>query len=108
MTWRDPAFLYLLSCCILSTNGARLKLFGRWRPIVLWTLSTNFSQTRKSGLTSVAETACRRVDEKLKQLGRRISEDQRSSCLAWGSLPGHPLVLNPGGSTTLSHVAHPD
>ena len=43
-----------------------MKLWGKWAPIILWTLNVNYSQTRKSGLTMLAERQAQRTDEKLK------------------------------------------
>ena len=50
-----PIFLYLLGCAVLASNGAQVVLFGSLAPVAIWILNVNYSQTRKSGLTGLAE-----------------------------------------------------
>ena len=62
-----PIFMYLLGCSVLASNGAQVHLWGRWAPIALWILNVNYSQTRKSGLTTLAERIATRIDVKLNE-----------------------------------------
>ena len=59
---------------ILATNGIKIGLWGKYSPLVMWSLNVNFSQTRKSGLTNVAETACMDIDAKLKAWVEQICQ----------------------------------
>ena len=62
-----PIFAYLLVICCLLCNGATVPLWGTAAPVVAWLLNINYSQTRKSGLTSLAERAGAKVDEILRK-----------------------------------------
>ena len=56
-----PIFMYLLAMTVVSANGAQMFQFAKFVPIVLWVLNVNYSQTRKSQLTGLAEGRCAKV-----------------------------------------------
>ena len=61
-----PIFMYLLGACVLSSNGAVVRLWGVWSPIALWVINVNYSQTRKSGLTKLADKTASVIDERVR------------------------------------------
>ena len=50
-----PIFMYALAGTVACSNGACLRLWGALSPLALWVINCNYSQTRKSGLASIAE-----------------------------------------------------
>ena len=62
-----PVFMYLLSCTLLASNAPRVYLWGSFVPLCLWVLNVNYSQTRKSGLTTLAYKVAALVDKRMRE-----------------------------------------
>ena len=73
-----PIFMYLLGSTIMASNGTRVQLWGSLVPIVLWVLNVNYSQTRKSGLTSLAEKIAAQVDATVRGEIRQVCEAKQA------------------------------
>jgi len=74
-----PVFSYLLASCIPLSNGSLIKLWGNWSPVSLWVLNVNYSQTRKSCLTTMAENMVGPVDQALVQRLEKIWDAKRKA-----------------------------
>ena len=66
-----PIFLYLLAGCSLMSNGAALSVWGSLWPVVIWVVNCNYSQTRKSALTGLADRIAAVVDEHIRGMWAR-------------------------------------
>ena len=62
-----PIFMYLLASTVIASSGIQIHLWGKAVPVVLWLLNVNYSQTRKSGLTMLAEKVAGVVDNNLRR-----------------------------------------
>ena len=69
-----PVFLYILACCVLLCNGATVYVWGKVVPIALWVFNVNYSQTRKSCLTRIAERFGEKVDGFVQQMVHAIAK----------------------------------
>lgn len=67
-----PIFLYMLAVCSLLSNGAKLSIWGALWPLSLWVLNCNYSQTRKSSLTGLADRLASVVDEHVRNIWTRV------------------------------------
>ncbi len=67
-----PIFMYLLALCVVCSNGATMQVFGTLAPLALWILNVNYSQTRKSCLTMLAEKICAKVDRYIAKQVKRM------------------------------------
>ncbi|CAE7510378.1 unnamed protein product, partial [Symbiodinium necroappetens] len=71
-----PILLYALVGVVVASNGALLRIWGGLSPIALWILNCNYSQTRKSGLTSIAEVFASVADQRVRKTFRRLLQDK--------------------------------
>ena len=73
-----PIFLYLLAGCVMCSNGATVTLWGSAAPISFWFINCNYSQTRKSGLTKLAETVAQVVDQRIMRTVQLLLDAKRA------------------------------
>ena len=71
-----PIFLYALVGVVVASNGALLRIWGGLSPVALWILNINYSQTRKSGLASIAEVFASVADQHVRKTFRRLLQDK--------------------------------
>ncbi|CAE7254019.1 unnamed protein product [Symbiodinium natans] len=71
-----PIFLYALVGVVVASNGALLRIWGGLSPVALWILNCNYSQTRKSGLTSIAEVFASVADQCVRKTFRRLLQNK--------------------------------
>ena len=74
--------LAILAGLVVASNGAMLRLWGATMPLALWVVNLNHSQTRKSGLSAIAEVYAPAADQRMRKMFREILElKQSASCL---------------------------
>ena len=77
-----PIFMNALAGLVVASNGAMLRLWGAKMPLALWVVNINYSQTRKSGLSAIAEVYAAAADQRMRKMFREILElKQSASCL---------------------------
>ena len=74
-----PVFSYLLASCIPLSHGSLIKLWGNWSPVSLCVLNVNYSQTRKSCLTFMAEHIVGPANQALVQRLEKIWDAKRKA-----------------------------
>ena len=73
-----PIFLYLLASCSLMSNGAAVSVWGSLWPVVIWVVNCNYSQTRKSALTGLADRIASVVDGHVRGMWARALRAKQS------------------------------
>ena len=77
-----PIFMNALAGLVVASNGAMLRLWGTTMPLALWVVNINYSQTRKSGLSAIAELYTAAADQRMRKMFREILELKQSAfCL---------------------------
>ena len=77
-----PIFMNALAGLVVASNGAMLRLWGSTTPLALWVVNINYSQTRKSGLSAIAEVYAAAADRRMRKMFREILNlKQSASCL---------------------------
>ena len=77
-----PIFMNALAGLVVASNGAMLRLWGATMPLALWVVNINYSQTRKSGLSAIAEVYASAADQRMRKMFREIlGLKQSASCL---------------------------
>ena len=67
-----PIFMYMLGLLPMCSNGAGVGIWGKAEPCCLCILNVNHSQTRKSRLTSLAESVASNIDVETSHALRNI------------------------------------
>ena len=86
----------------MATNGVKMGLWGKYSPLVIWTINCNFSQTRKSGLTNLAEMASMHIDLKLQEWLEAIIQ-AKGLLLICDRVPRAPINVHPHQNHVLTH-----
>ena len=99
-----PIFLYLLASCSLMSNGAAVSVWGSLWPVVIWVVNCNYSQTRKSALTGLADRIASVVDGHVRGMWARALRAKQSKKDGGDGAAGAPAAA-PGGDGAAAEAA---
>ena len=74
-----PVCMQALVGTVTAANGCMVELWGAPMPVALWVVNVNYSQTRKSGLSSISEVYASAVDGRVRKMFREILELKQSA-----------------------------